>query len=55
MGGRDGEGQETIQSTVFLPGEGIGGLGVEEGSQLRQEAPAATGEGPGLVWGWPLC
>lgn len=39
---RDGEGQEMIQSTVFLLGEGIGGLGVEEGSRLRQEATAAA-------------
>lgn len=31
-----------IQCTVFLLGEGIGGLGVEEGSRLRQEATAAA-------------
>lgn len=52
---RNGEGHETIQSTVFLLGEGIGGLGVEEGTRLRQEATAAAGEGPGRVWGWQLC
>lgn len=33
--GRDGEGQEVIRSTVLLLGEGIGGLGVEEGGQLK--------------------
>lgn len=48
-GGRGREGQELIQSTVFLLGEGIRGPGVEEGGQQSRRLQPLRAVGP--VWG----